>query len=231
MMLDDALKNRPRVRAPYPDPALARRLETRRVPDPPIDLLAVRGTGPSAETARAATKALHETWTLIREAASNPEVDLRELTRVGDAALQRGLKSADGAAQRIRQQIGHIEGQIKDATQPTMTPQLAAELRALVREDPKRAATLAKDDARFAGAILSAPAALSGLSKQQFDQVREVAVLAHAPEQTAQHREAELALRAVERAGGRAMTDLTAKLNEWTDATPAQIDKLREAAQ
>ena len=101
-MLDDALQSRPRVKNPYPDPEMARRMEMRRVPEPPVDLLSVQGSGPSAETARAATRAIHETWSLIRDAARNPDVDLKELTRVGDAALKRRLKAADGAAERIR---------------------------------------------------------------------------------------------------------------------------------
>ncbi|NVE95894.1 hypothetical protein [Altererythrobacter lutimaris] len=205
-------------------------MKTRRVPDPPVDLLNVRGDGPSADAARTATEAIHQTWTLIRDAARDPEVDLKELTRVGDAALKKGLKAADSAAERIRAQIGHIDGQIKERTQPTMTPQMATEIRAMVREDPKRAATLARSDPRMAGAILSGPAALCGLDARQYEQVREAAVLAHASEQAAQRKEAELALSAVERAGTRALADLTKKLGEWDEAKPAQIAKLMEVA-
>ncbi|MEM1150008.1 MAG: hypothetical protein AAGI03_05560 [Pseudomonadota bacterium] len=230
-MLDDALQSRPRVKNPYPDPDTARRMEMRRVPEPPVDLLSVQGSSPSAEAARAATKAIHETWSLIRDAARNPEVDLKELTRVGEAALKRGLRAADGAAERIRQQIGHIDDQIKTATQPSITPQMAAEIRAFVRDDPKRATPLVREDARFASAILSGPASLSGLDSSQFDTVRLAATAAHASDQSARRREAELALSAVEQAGTRVVAGLSSKLRTWAAATPVQLDKLREAAQ
>ncbi|MEM6857569.1 MAG: hypothetical protein AAF559_06825 [Pseudomonadota bacterium] len=229
-MLDEALKNRPRVRNPYPDPQMQRRMALRRVPEPPIDMLAVKGDGYSAGLARNAMKTLYDTWTLVREAARNPETDLRELTRLGDAALMKGTRSADQASERIVRQIAEFDAKIKAAIEPPITPQLATELRALVREDPARATVLAREDARFAGAILSGPAALSGLDADKISAVRNAAMLAHAPDQTTQKSEAERALAALHKAGSRTAAEIGNKLASWSAGVPEELGKLKEAA-
>ena len=228
--IDEAIAARNTAgRAPYPDPEITRRQQLRAVKPPPVDLLAVTGEGPSADTARHAMRNLHETWTLIHDSAKNFEVELKELTKVGQNALKRGLKSADAAGAKINEQIAHIDSKIKAATQPNITPQMAAEIRSMVRDDPKRAAGLCRSDARIASAILGGPAALSGLDEKTYEVARQSALLAHAPDEVGQRKVAEAALAALNRAGSSAVANLQTKLLQWEEATPVSLDKLRAA--
>ncbi|MEM6680741.1 MAG: hypothetical protein AAF607_00715 [Pseudomonadota bacterium] len=214
----------------YSDPALAQRMKRREVPNAPIDMLAVKGDGPSAETARAALRTLHETWTLISDAAKNTEVELSELTKVGDRALKRGLKAMDNAHETVRKQIAFTDGKIRDVVQPTISPQMAAEIRSLVRSDPAKALLMVREDPRISSAVLSGPASLSGVTQDEQERLKAAAIAAHAPELGAQKHEAELALSLMERMGSHATAVLASKLHSWGNAQPTQMDALRKAA-
>lgn len=217
--LNEHFANRPRVRQPYPDPVASARLRERTVPSAPLDFH-IRGEGVAATTARDALTALLGTWGTVGDLARNPETDLKTLASKGQAALDRNLKVADRAAATVRSVIAATDKTIKEKTEPVMSEQIATEMRALVRSDPNRAFDLARSDARFAGAILKAPAALSGLTQQQFDQVRDLAEQTHAAEDTAARREARAALGVLEAAGSRAVATLGTRLADWRTKAP-----------
>ncbi len=217
--IDDHFTNRPRVRQPYPDPILQRKLQERQLDAPPIDFH-IKGEGMAAITARAALDNLLGTWRSISDLAKNPHTSLGELSEKGWAALNRGLAASDKAKERVEANIKALDAQITTLTQPVISDAMASEIRGLVRSDSKQAMTLVRSDARVASAILRGPAALSGLDQAQHEKVREIAELTFAPGEAKLRKESQDALSVLEAAQGRALAVVGGKLSDWKTKAP-----------
>ncbi len=226
---------------PGPNPTL--KLDTRRV-EVPIDHNpdAVIGEGPSATAAKGAMLSIWTTWNAVKNAADDPATDLPALARVSRQAVERGLASADRAADTITSQIEHIEGEIRQAVQPPISDALAGEIRAHWRatlttrgreQDSGGLGTLIKaagQDTRTASAVLTGPAYLSGLTDDQHALVRTAAVKAHAPEREADLEEARKALGKVQAAAARVTKTLGPKIVLWSNPEPTALRQLRSIA-
>lgn len=202
---------------------------------PPLDFQpgAVRGEGPAAMRARAVLEILHQTWTEVGEAAGKMNVDLPELARVAQGAVERALRGADKARESIAREVELASRAVDAKIAPAVPDVVQSEIRShwAQRVGGQRAGASRKEafgelleavrgDSRTSSAILSGPAYLSGLDAERFDTVRASAVEAHAKEEAARLQEARQAGELVARASKRLLDELGWRIGRWTSTNP-----------
>lgn len=183
----------------------------------------IEGDGPAAASARSALGALHAVWKEVGDAARNPNVPAPELARVGQAAVERALRRADTASETIAREVKAAEQALEAKIAPKIEGGIASEIRQhwaqrLSGRGEKLGELLAvvRQDVRTSGAILCAPAYLSGLSAEQLEMVRVQAIEAHAPAEGAKLQGARRVAEVVERASRRLIEELGPRLKRWS---------------
>lgn len=239
--LDQAIsaRNRPGQRAL--DAEMRERERQRRVEDVPGDFnpLQILGASAGAETARVALGGLYETWTLIRHTASETNVDMRELGRISEQALSRGLAGVDRAITGLETQEAALSNKIREIIQPRVSDAFAGEVRTWLRHELRDRSGKVnrsrlgkfleemKGDKRLASAVLEAPAVLSGLDEAGLDLVRGTAVTTWAADTDAELRELQKARAKLDDARDRAIRALGPKIATWSAHEPASMGRLR----
>jgi len=153
-----------------------------------------------------------------------------------DRAMERASRQIDSADAGIRAKISSLASRVETMlSDPSTKTPVAAEIRAHAKglTDTKRMAFIrdainAKDKASVA-ALLSAPAYLSGLSKEQADLTRKMAEETFAQVESAQLHAAEKVLERVREAGGQLMAfygEITTLKNTPAARARAAMDKL-----
>ena len=183
----------------------------------------VEGDSAVAASARSALGGLHAVWKEVGDVARNPSVPAPELARVAQGAVERALRRADKASETIGREVKEAERALEAKIAPKVEGVIATEIRQhwaqrLSGRGDKLGELLAavRQDVRTSGAILSAPAYLSGLSAEQFETVRAQAIEGHAQEEGAKLKGARRMGELVERASRRLIDELGPRINRWS---------------
>lgn len=216
--IDQALANRNRPRQPYPDPQAVRDGQLRAVKQAPLDIQAgaLNEDDPSSRAAVVALAHLSSTAATLSDAAR--ETPYERLAPAAGRAVDTAHRKLDEATGVIRAQIAHYETRRDEAIMPRISDAMASEIRALARTmTPSEVVTMAESDARVSSAILSAPAALTGLKQHEIDRVRSRATAVHAKEQDQLLKSANRALAVVEKAHLWSVKHLSTKVAAWRE--------------
>lgn len=220
-------------RNPHPDPRTARLQRERNVPACPLDISegAIRGDVVALGGARSAMDTVRHCWEAIRDAARETE-DVRRLARDATRLTERATRAVDNARGRLEEAERGLVAQMRERVEVPLHPALAAEIRqaAAAMDGSAGLADLVRTDARVASAILTGPAFLSGVDNKTQASLRDVAELAHAPEQVEGLRQVRRAKDQVDAAGSRVISELVSRVVGWEAAEPSAVTKMRDLA-
>lgn len=196
----------------------------------PIDAheKAIVGDGPSAAAGRLALAQVHGAWTSIANAAADPDVDQSRLANASRKAMNEALQGVERAAGNIASHLDVLQRDIDRAVMPRTDATLAAEIRSHLKASGNIGELLmaVQRDPRVSSAVLSAPPFLSGLDPTKVDEVRDVAELAHSPDQREQREEASKAFYKLNAATSSFKQDLEPRLAKWEVAPHPGLEAL-----
>ena len=214
---------------PYPDKALQHEMDLRAVKKPSAVVQPLPGETPSISAANAALSRVHDAWERIEQAAANKSTPFKDLHVHGSRHVSNAEKSVDSATKTIQGQIDHYNKEIDEVIMPkTVSPNMAAEIRMMVRQKPSAALDLVRQDPRFSAAILNGPAALSGLSKEQYETVRDMATRTFASELHAKREHAQKTLNQLQSRASEALSYLNPKLSTWRQQENPALERLKQ---
>jgi hypothetical protein len=179
----------------------------------------IRGESPGASLGRAALSTLYDGAAAINTTAERVQ-DKARLASAAQPYAERALASAGRALATMRAQVGHLDREIASALRPTVDPTLAGQIRShWARQGagalPGLRAAIDQGDLATIGAVLGAPAYLSGLSPESMALLRDIAARRLAPAQVSARAETADALSRVERATSHFASSTAEKIREW----------------
>jgi len=205
---------------PYPDARVRMTQEYRALPEPPFDLLNIKGDDGETKMVASALKLLHQRWTDLREAGMDRDVPIEKLAVLANKAIDTALDPLVRAKNEIVIRLDINAGEIDKIVLAPVTPQLAQDIRHAIA-GMVRSGNVAEEiraDKRVASAVLSAPRVVFGVDERTFANWRDIAERAHAPKERA-HRDHLLGLhRHAERGAKLAIERLKPALDRWSGA-------------
>ncbi len=181
----------------------------------------IKGESPGAGLGRGALTSLYDAYGRINDTAGKVQ-DKARLASAAQPFAERAVQQAGRAIKTMQQQVAHLDREIATALRPAVEPSLAAQIRAHwagtgAKALPGLRKAIEAGDAATVGAVLNAPAYLSGLSEENQGLLRAMAAEKFAPEKVAQRAETADALARVERATTHFMETMAGRLREWRD--------------